>query len=110
MARPQLILPQADASCGKTFFPDRRTADGHRIALEVWNRATGRVREGYRLAVYRCKRCGGYHVAQRPVDRIPIRPLPLPTPDHDDERPSFDESQCEAPRVHRVALSGTAWS
>ena len=52
MAYPQVILPQADAACGKVFFPDRRTADGHRIALEVWNRATGRGREGYRLAVY----------------------------------------------------------
>ena|SRR5579885_2985670 len=108
MARAQLILPQPDASCGKTFFPDRRTADGHRIALEVWNRATGRVREGYRLAVYRCKRCGGFHVGQRPIDRIPIRPLPLPTPDRDDDRTSFEV--WEAPRVHRVALAQTAWS
>jgi hypothetical protein len=105
-----LILPKADASCGKTFLPDRRTADGHRIALEVWNRATGRVREGYRLAVYRCKRCGGFHIGQRPVDRIPIRPLPRPAPDHDDGRRPFDEWECEAPRVHRVALSETAWS
>ena len=103
MPRPQLILPQADASCGKTFFPDRRTADGHRIALEVWNRATGRVREGYRLAVFRCKRCYGYHVGQRPVDRIPIRPIPLPNPDHD-ERQSLDDWGCEAPRVRRDAL------
>ena len=112
MPRSQLILPQADASCGKTFFPDRRTADGHRIALEVWNRATGRVREGYRLAVYRCKRCCGYHVGQRPIDRIPIRPLPLPTHDHnhDDERRPFDECECEAPRVRRLAFSESAWS
>ncbi len=69
MSRPELILPQADASCGKLFFPDRRTADGHRVGLEVWNRATGRKREGYRLAVYRCKRCGGYHIGYKAIDR-----------------------------------------
>ena len=76
MARPQLILPQADAACGKIFFADRRTADGHRIALEVWNRATGQGRQGYRLAVYRCKRCAGFHIGQRPIDRSPIPRLP----------------------------------
>jgi len=94
MARPQLILPQADAACGKVFFPDRRTADGHRIALEVWNRATGREREGYRLAVYRCKRCHGFHIGQRPVDRIPSRPLPVMPPRDDfdgDEGESFHD-------------------
>lgn len=69
MARTQLILPQADAACGKLFYSDRRTADGHRIALEVWNRATGRVREGYRLTVVRCRRCGGFHIGQRPIDK-----------------------------------------
>ena len=65
MARTQVILPQADAACGKLFYSDRRIADGHRIALEVWNRATGRVREGYRLAVVRCRRCGGFHIGQQ---------------------------------------------
>src|SRR6185312_711747 len=78
MARPQLILPQADASCGKTFYSDRRTADGHRIALEVWNRATGRVREGYRLAAYRCRRCGGFHVGQKPIVDKPVHAGPGP--------------------------------
>lgn len=72
MPYPQVILPQADAACGRTFFADRRTADAHRVGLEVWNRATGRERPGYRLSVYRCRRCGGFHLAQRPV--------PPPTP------------------------------
>jgi hypothetical protein len=107
MARPQLILPQPDAACGKIFFADRRTADGHRIALDVWNRATGRVREGYRLAVYRCKRCAGFHVAQRPIDRIPIRPLPLHG--HDRADYPYDESEYEAPHDRIAPLSEAPW-
>jgi hypothetical protein len=71
MARPEVILPRADPACGKVFYSDRRTADGHRIALEVWNRATGRVRAGYRLAVFRCRRCGGFHLGQRPIGERP---------------------------------------
>jgi hypothetical protein len=113
MPRPQLILPQADASCGKTFFADRRTADGHRIALEVWNRATGRVREGYRLAVHRCRRCGGYHVGLRPIERIanpnPTLTLAPARPDRDEPQQS-EEWGYEAPRVRRIALSQSAWS
>ncbi|MHB1560989.1 MAG: hypothetical protein ACYC61_26340 [Isosphaeraceae bacterium] len=76
MPYPQVILPQADAACGKTFFADRRTADDHRVGLEVWNRATGRERPGYRLSAYRCRRCGGFHLAQRPVP--PPRPTATP--------------------------------
>jgi hypothetical protein len=111
MARHHLILPQADPSCGKIFFPDRRTADGHRIALEVWNRATGRVREGYGLAVHRCKRCGGFHVSLRRVDRIPSRPLPIaPAVTERDEPPSWEARGYEAPRVRRASLSGAVWS
>lgn len=110
MGRPQLILPRADASCGKVFFADRRTADGHRIALEVWNRATGRVREGYRLAVYRCKRCAGYHISQRPIDRIPARPLPIPADAHDlEEAGLLDDGGYEAPESRSVALCEAAW-
>jgi len=111
MARPQLILPQADASCGKTSFPDRRTADGHRIALEVWNRATGRVREGYRLAVYRCKRCGGFHLKHKPVDQLSDRSLREAPErlDYDVERP-LDDWGYEPPRIRRLALSESAWS
>ncbi len=78
MARTRLILPQADAACGKLFYNDRRTADGHRIAMEVWNRATGRVREGYRLAVVRCRRCGGFHIGQRPIFKEPMHPTDPP--------------------------------
>jgi hypothetical protein len=110
MSRLRLILPKADPACGRIFFPDRRTADGHRIALEVWYRATGRDREGYRLAAYRCKRCGGFHVGLRSVDRIPSRPLPIaPATDRDDEQAPWDDWCDEAPRVRRVCLSDSAW-
>jgi hypothetical protein len=68
VARAQLILPRADSGCGKVFYGDRRTADWHRIALDFWNRATGRIREGYRLGVYRCKRCGGFHIGQKRIE------------------------------------------
>ena len=109
MTSHHLILPQADASCGKIFFPDRRTADGHRIALEVWNRATGRVREGYALAVHRCKRCGGFHVSLRPVDRIPSRPLPIAPPEGEvDEPPQCDDWGDEAALVRHVSLADAA--
>jgi hypothetical protein len=111
MPRPQLILPRADASCGKVFFADRRTADGHRIALEVWNRATGRVRDGYRLAVHRCKRCGGFHISHRPVDSLPIRPVPDTPDDLDgDEGGTLDNWGYAAPSVRECALTESAWS
>jgi hypothetical protein len=111
MPRPQLILPQADASCGKVFFSDRRTADGHRIALEVWNRATGRTREGYALAVFRCKRCGGFHLGQKPVSRIRMRTLNVPYENPDeDQRQSLDDWEYTAPLPRTISLSETAWS
>ena len=69
MARPQLILPHADSGCGKAFYDNRHAAAGHRIALEFWNRATGHTREGYQLAVYRCKRCGGFHIGQKRIQK-----------------------------------------
>jgi hypothetical protein len=78
MAHPSLILPKADSSCGRLFYGDRKTADAHRIALEVWNRATGRVRDGYRLAVCRCRRCGGFHIGQRPITPKPVYADPFP--------------------------------
>jgi hypothetical protein len=111
MPTPQLILPRADVACGKMFFADRRTADGHRIALEVWNRATGRVREGYRLAAYRCKRCGGFHIGHRPVEQLSKRSVPEARQgfDRDGERP-FDDWGDEAPRVRRVSLADSACS
>src|SRR5262245_59143758 len=89
MARPQLILPRADAACGKTFYSDSRTAETHRIALEFWNQATGRTRAGYRLAVLRCRRCGGFHIGQRPVDRILVRTAAR-LEDEPDREASFD--------------------
>ena len=70
MPKDQLILPRADSGCGKAFYSDRRIADGHRIALEFWNRATGCVRDGYQLTVHRCKRCGGFHISQRRIEKL----------------------------------------
>jgi hypothetical protein len=70
MPKDHLILPRADSGCGKAFYSDRRVADGHRIALEFWNRATGCVRDGYQLAVYRCKRCGGFHISHRRIEKL----------------------------------------
>jgi hypothetical protein len=78
MARPQLILPIDDAGCGKAFYPDRRTADWHRIALEFWNQATGRVRPDCRLSVFRCRRCGGFHIGQRRVENVGDSATPTP--------------------------------
>jgi hypothetical protein len=67
MSRPQLILPRADAGCGKVFYKERRRADEHRIVLNFWNQATGDLRKGYCLTVYRCKRCGGFHIGQKRI-------------------------------------------
>jgi hypothetical protein len=108
MPRTQPILPEADASCGKVFYADRRTADGHRIALEVWNRATGRVREGYRLTVYRCRRCAGFHIALRPVDRIRQRPSIVADRERDEPGPMADWEHEAAPS-HRVAFTEPSW-
>ena len=66
MPKDHLILPRADSGCGKAFYSERRVAEGHRIALEFWNRATGCVRDGYQLTVHRCNRCGGFHISQQP--------------------------------------------
>jgi hypothetical protein len=68
MAKLPLILPSADSGCGRVFYNDRRNAYGHRVALDLWNRATGRARDGVRLVVYRCKRCGGFHVGRKRID------------------------------------------
>jgi hypothetical protein len=70
MPRDYLILPRADSECGKAFYSERRIAEGHRIALEFWNRATGCVRDGYQLTVHRCKRCGGFHISQRRIEKL----------------------------------------
>jgi hypothetical protein len=101
MRRPQLILPRADSACGKVFFSDRRTAAGHCIALEVWYRATGRVREGHRLAVYRCRRCGGFHVGQKPINSIKVRIAPCIDHRADHEPYEPDEDRLRVRRVSR---------
>ena len=68
MFRTPVILPRADAGCGKAFYLDRRTADWHRIALSSGTKPRARVRMDCRLSVYRCKRCGGFHIGQKRVE------------------------------------------
>jgi hypothetical protein len=75
MAKDQLILPRADSRCGKAFYSDPRVADSHRIALEFWSQATGSVRAGYRLAVHRCKCCGGFHISKRRIEKPALKLL-----------------------------------
>lgn len=62
---PQMIRPVFDPECRRVFHVDRQGARAHLVALEIWNRATGRDLRGRRLTIYRCLRCGGYHVATR---------------------------------------------
>jgi hypothetical protein len=76
MARSNWILPRPDAACGRAFHPDRRSAEGHRIALEFWVQATGRSRPGQRLVTFRCKRCGGFHLATRRGEDRPAAAVP----------------------------------
>lgn len=71
MARSDWILPRADATCGKTFHADRRSAEGYRVGLEFWNQATGRINSRSSLVTYRCKRCGGFHVGRKRVESEP---------------------------------------
>ena len=91
--RAQLILPRADAECGKVFYDERRTADEYRIALDFWNQATGNLRKGYCLAVYRCKRCGGFHIAQKRI-KDPSAPTDLRDPHH-----RVTQDQCKTDRL-----------
>jgi hypothetical protein len=79
MPKDHLILPRADSGCGKAFYSERRVAEGHRIALEFWNQATGCVRDGYQLTVHRCKRCGGFHISQRRIEKLRLISPPLPS-------------------------------
>ncbi|QEH38697.1 hypothetical protein OJF2_73030 [Aquisphaera giovannonii] len=65
MAHSDWILPRAESGCHRVFHPDRQSAEGHRIALELWIQATGHTRPDYRVVAFRCKNCGGYHVARR---------------------------------------------
>ena len=81
MSRPQLILPRADAQCGKVFYKERRIADEHRVVLNFWNQATGDLRKGYCLAVYRCKRCGGFHIGQKRIEKSSVCTAALNTHD-----------------------------
>ncbi|MGZ3301978.1 MAG: hypothetical protein ACXVBG_13795 [Isosphaeraceae bacterium] len=65
MARSNWILPRADAACGKVFHLDRQSAEGYRIGLQFWNQATGRNQARDHLVTFRCRRCGGFHVARK---------------------------------------------
>jgi hypothetical protein len=113
MARSRLILPRADSKCGKVFFRDRQSADGHRIALEFWNRATNQARQGHRLAVYRCKNCAGFHIGWKrdEIAGSPIRSPELgPGPDVP-EKPAQERliavgvSQTGAPIQHLLSAN-----
>jgi hypothetical protein len=77
MVYSQIIRPRADAACGKVFYEERRTADEVRIVLDFWNRTVGRVRKGYHLSAYRCKRCGGFHIGQKRIKRQSTQLLSL---------------------------------
>jgi hypothetical protein len=74
MARSHWIMPCADAACGRAFHPDRPTAETHRVALGFWYRATGGDGAGSRLAVYRCKRCFGFHIARKRIGYGSVEP------------------------------------
>jgi hypothetical protein len=65
MARSDWILPRADAACGKVFHTDRQSAEEYRIGLQFWNQATGRNRASDHLVIFRCRRCGGFHIARK---------------------------------------------
>jgi hypothetical protein len=80
MAISRWIMPRADAACGRAFHPDRPTAEAHRVALVFWHRATGGDGVGCRLAVYRCKRCFGFHVARKRIGHGPVGPDRCPPP------------------------------
>ncbi len=73
MATSRWIIPRADAACGRAHT-DRPTAEAHRVALVFWHRATGGDGVGCRLAVYRCKRCSGFHIARKRIGLGPVGP------------------------------------
>lgn len=75
---PQMIRPVFDPECRRVFHVDRQGARAHLVALEIWNRATGRDLHGRRLIIYRCLRCGGYHVATRLATTHGKRSGPVP--------------------------------
>ncbi len=70
MARQHVILARRDATCGKVFHGDRRSAQEDRIALEIWYRATGGGKKGSRFVVVHCKRCGGFHLGHKRVEKL----------------------------------------
>jgi hypothetical protein len=74
VARTRWILPRADAACGRAFHPNRPTAETHRVALALWYRATVVGSAEPRLAVYRCKRCFGFHIARKRIGHELVGP------------------------------------
>lgn len=69
MARSDWITPRPDVACGKVFLANRRSAEEHRIALELWILATHHGSMEYRLVPYRCARCGGFHIGRKKATR-----------------------------------------
>ena len=90
MAEYQFFLPAFDPECRRVFHADRQGAQAQLVALDVWNRATGRDLKGRRLVVYRCSRCWGYHVAARYVRDAAKHPIvaAAPTTALQGERPA----------------------
>jgi hypothetical protein len=80
MARSNWIAPRPDAACGKVFLASRRSAEEHRVALELWILATHQGHMDYCLIPYRCTRCGGFHLARRrrPSQSSPMNAIPQP--------------------------------
>ncbi len=106
MARSDWILPRADSACGKVFHPDRRSAEGHRIALEFWNQATGHAHRNYYLATYRCKRCGGFHIGKKRISAKPATTEPCQAPSQAMlawTSPDHSSKESEAQRVTDTA-------
>lgn len=91
MVWSQIILPTADARCGKVFHKDRGSARGQRVALEFWYQATGSAPAGRRLCVYRCKRCGGFHIGWKRETTLLPAAQPVPQDEQDGFLDDFEE-------------------
>ena len=58
------FFPAPMPPAARCSIPTAR-AEGYRIGLQFWNQATGRNRASDQLVTFRCRRCGGFHVARK---------------------------------------------